>query len=184
MAGGSHWSVLEAHAGSPAAVGATLTTEVRLAARSLLVCDYVLHADLRQVRLPAGTGERRDGLWHHTCFEAFIAAPHSSVYYEFNFSPGFDWAAYRFEDYRQGMAPAQLLEPPLLSLARRDDRLEVSASVELAGLPELADAPHLRLGLAAVLEDAAGARSYWALAHPPGKPDFHHPEGFVLELHP
>jgi hypothetical protein len=28
----------------------------------------------------------------------------------------------------------------------------------------------------------SGALSYWALRHPPGKPDFHHPAGFALEL--
>ena len=45
-----------------------------------------------------------------------------------------------------------------------------------------ASALHLRLGAAAVLEDDNGRLSYWALCHPPGKPDFHHPDGFVLEL--
>jgi hypothetical protein len=24
--------------------------------------------------------------------------------------------------------------------------------------------------------------SYWSLEHPPGKPDFHHPDGFTMEL--
>ena len=40
----------------------------------------------------------------------------------------------------------------------------------------------LKLGLSAVIEGADGGLSYWALRHPPGKPDFHHPEAFVLEL--
>ena len=31
---------------------------------------------------------------------------------------------------------------------------------------------------------ACGGISYWALAHPPGKPDFHHADGFALELSP
>jgi hypothetical protein len=43
------------------------------------------------------------------------------------------------------------------------------------------DAPW-RLGLSAVIEDTRGSLSYWALAHPPGKPDFHHADGFALEL--
>jgi hypothetical protein len=37
------------------------------------------------------------------------------------------------------------------------------------------------LGLTAVVEEENGRLSYWALKHPPGKPDFHSPEGFVLE---
>ncbi len=36
--------------------------------------------------------------------------------------------------------------------------------------------------ITAVIEEADGTKSYWALAHPAEKPDFHHPDGFVLEL--
>jgi hypothetical protein len=39
-----------------------------------------------------------------------------------------------------------------------------------------------RLGLSAVIEEKGGSKSYWALAHPPGAPDFHHQEAFALEL--
>ena len=39
-----------------------------------------------------------------------------------------------------------------------------------------------RLGLSAVIEEADGTKSYWALAHPPGSPDFHHADCFVVEL--
>jgi hypothetical protein len=40
----------------------------------------------------------------------------------------------------------------------------------------------LRLGLSAVIEENDGTISYWALKHLPGKPDFHHPDSFALEL--
>jgi hypothetical protein len=40
----------------------------------------------------------------------------------------------------------------------------------------------LRLAITAVIEDSQGALSYWALAHPASRPDFHHHNGFVLEL--
>jgi len=39
-----------------------------------------------------------------------------------------------------------------------------------------------KLGLSAVIEEIDGTKSYWALAHPPGKPDFHHPDCFALTL--
>jgi hypothetical protein len=42
--------------------------------------------------------------------------------------------------------------------------------------------PALRIGLAAILEDLDGSLSYWALAHAPGRPDFHRRESFVLQL--
>jgi hypothetical protein len=35
-----------------------------------------------------------------------------------------------------------------------------------------------------VIETLDGSLSYWALRHPPGKPDFHHSESFALELEP
>jgi hypothetical protein len=39
-----------------------------------------------------------------------------------------------------------------------------------------------RLGLSAVIEETSGHKSYWALAHPPGRPDFHHSDCFVYEF--
>ena len=37
--------------------------------------EYRVSGELEQLRLPAhGTARRRDGLWRHSCFEAFIAA--------------------------------------------------------------------------------------------------------------
>jgi hypothetical protein len=36
--------------------------------------------------------------------------------------------------------------------------------------------------LAAVIEDENGGLSYWALRHPPGKPDFHHPNAFAMTI--
>ena len=51
-------------------------------------------------------------------------------------------------------------------------------------LPHLLTMQPLRLGLSAVIEDDSGKLSYWALKHPSGKPDFHHPDTFVLEIAP
>lgn len=182
--GGAQWSVLVAHPDTASQAVAGLTTDARLAAPSVLVCDYVLHADLSRVRLPpAGGGKRRDGLWRHTCFEVFVSVPGVPGYYELNFSPGGEWAAYHFQDYRRGMSAAELREPPTLQVQARAARLELFATVELAGLAELAGAAHLKLALAAVVEDESGALSYWSLRHPPGRPDFHHPDGFTLELY-
>ncbi len=38
------------------------------------------------------------------------------------------------------------------------------------------------VSLAAVIEEDQGPISYWALAHPPGDPNFHHPDCFVARL--
>jgi hypothetical protein len=49
-------------------------------------------------------------------------------------------------------------------------------------LPGSPSCGHVRLGLSAVIEEERGMLSYWALKHPTGRPDFHHPDAFALEL--
>ena len=39
-----------------------------------------------------------------------------------------------------------------------------------------------QLGLSAVLEEADGAKSWWALAHPAEEPDFHAPDCVAARL--
>ena len=128
---------------------------------------------------PAEIG-RADGLWRHTCFEAFVGTANGDGYVELNFAPSAEWAAYAFDGYRQGMRPAEV-PPPLIEAMAVREGLELTATVDLSatGLP--LDAPW-RVGLSAVIEARGGEISYWALAHPSGKPDFHHRDGFVIEL--
>jgi hypothetical protein len=157
--------------------------EVELAGGTSLTCRYSLHGDLARVRVP-GTraGLRSDGLWKHTCCEAFIGSAAEAGYYEFNFSPALDWAAYRFEDYRAGMTAATLSQTPELHVRSTPRELELSATVRLAGLEPLCSAPALRVALAVVIEEQDGGHAYWALQHAAGHPDFHHPDSFTLEL--
>ena len=180
---GAPWSVLLPHPQSPGAAHLSLGATACLLAPARLACEFVLHAPLARVALPArGAGARRDELWRHTCFEVFVTAPAVPAYYEFNLAPSGDWAAYRFEGYRERMRPAALPAPPLITLAEAPGRLALSARLELAGLADLGDATQLRLALAAVIEDRGGALSYFALHHARAQPDFHDPEGFLLEL--
>ncbi|MFD1611830.1 GIY-YIG nuclease family protein [Sphingomonas tabacisoli] len=124
---------------------------------------------------PRAEPTRRDNLWQHTCFEAFLAI--EGGYLEFNLSPSTEWAAYRFSGYREGMAPLDV-EPPGISVSRTDHTLELTADIALP--PGLSPT---RLGLSAVIEEVSGRKSYWALNHPPGdKPDFHHADCFAIEL--
>ncbi len=123
-----------------------------------------------------------DDLWRHTCFEAFVAAPGAAAYCEFNFSPSGAWAAYGFTGYRTGMTPLRLLAAP----GRTGDGTLVAwrwRSIVQPGLPLIppGNGP-LHLALAAVIEEQSGALSYWALRHAPGQPDFHHRDGFALDL--
>jgi hypothetical protein len=176
-------AVLIAHPSTPSDAVRSLGVQLRAEEPGTLVFQYSLDADLSRVRVPlSGAGSRVDALWKRTCFEAFVASADESGYHEFNFSPSFDWAIYRFSAYREGMSPAEIGRAPEISVRRGDDGLELQSAVRLGHLADLREARHLRIALAAVIEDENGRLSYWALRHPPGKPDFHHPNGFALEV--
>jgi hypothetical protein len=176
-------AVLAAHPSTPNEAVRSLSARVWLEDFDTLVFDYSLDADLSRVRVPpAGTGVRADALWKHTCFEAFLAPSEAAGYHEFNFSPSCDWAIYRFSDYRDGMAPAKIDQAPHISLHRGDAGVDLEATVRVQALTGLRDAPRLKVALAAVIEDRDGRLSYWALRHAPGKPDFHHPSAFALDI--
>ena len=122
--------------------------------------------------------ERTDGLWKTTCCELFVKRSGDPGYLEFNFSPSSQWAAYRFADYRDGAENLDILAPAiLLDCSASHLALEVTVP-----LPREWERAPLVVALSAVIEEVDGTKSYWALAHPPGKPDFHHPDCFALTL--
>jgi hypothetical protein len=150
-----------------------------------LMLSYVVHGDIDALRLPPLTAPARgDELWQHTCFEAFVGTAAGAAYYELNFSPSTQWAAYRFDSHRSGMRVATEIGGPTIEQQSALDRYTLQASFKLDGLADLPRDPGWRLGLAVITEDTRGGKSYWALAHPSGKPDFHHFDCFALELFP
>ncbi|WP_226017299.1 DOMON-like domain-containing protein [Novosphingobium sp. FKTRR1] len=137
-------------------------------------------AGARAVVLPplAGKG-RADGLWRTTCFELFVAgADPGGGYAEFNLSPSERWAAYDFTGYREGMADRAMPRDPVCTARRGGGTLIFDVAIPRAALPPLP----WRYGLSAVIEEAGGVISYWAIAHRPDKPDFHHPACFAATL--
>ena len=179
----SAWATLTRHTSTHSDAAHGIDAQAQVAESGALMFRYVLRAEISHVRIPrAMSAERTDGLWKHTCFEAFVAPADAPGYHEFNFSPSLDWAIYRFSAYREGMSPAEIGPAPEISVRRGDAGLELRSAVRLGHLADLRDARHLRIALAAVIEDENGRLSYWGLRHPPGKPDFHHPNGFVLEV--
>jgi hypothetical protein len=133
----------------------------------------VLEGEVNRLRVPPQqSGTRRDELSKHTCFEIFLAPQPQAGYLEVNLAPSGDWALYSFERYRHGMTAPETLAP-VIHVLSRPEKLVLSATVYLD------DALARYLALSAVIEDENGRLSYWALRHPPGKPDFHHPESFV-----
>jgi hypothetical protein len=170
---------LQAHPDTPQPLVRSLSAAAERRG-SLLRLRFELSADLGGLALPKlRPGRRSDGLWRHSCFEAFITGSDASSYCELNFSPSGDWAAYAFTGYREGMRNLDLASAPLLHVHRVGERLALAATADLGGR---ARDTQLRLALAAVIEDMRGGLSYWALRHPKGRPDFHHADGFILEL--
>jgi len=164
--------VPHAHASTAPLRGITVDA-IRPAPRALAL-GFTATGDIAALRLPPlAAPERADELWRHTCFEAFVQI--GDGYYELNFAPSRQWAAYAFDDYRAGMRNADVSGPQIV-VSVADALLSLRADVTL---PPGAERMDWRLGLAAVIEDAHGEKNYWALAHPAGKPDFHHPNGFV-----
>ena len=140
---------------------------------------YRLAADPAALHLPGAAQPRRaDGLWRHTCFEAFFRPGGGPGYLEFNFSPSGEWAAYRFDARREGMRLLAMTREPVPRTAGEPDGPRLSVDLQLPVAPVAT----LQLGLAAVIEAADGTPGYWALRHGPGTPDFHDPESFTLRL--
>ena len=149
----------------------------------LLKLTYRLSGDLGALRLPEPRPPvRTDGLWRHSCFEAFIGHVGGADYWEYNFSPSGAWAAYHFSGYREGMAAMLKGAPPGITQTIGSENVELAVLLDLSWLAKSSAGVGLRLGLAAVIEDKARVLSYWALKHPAEKPDFHHADSFVVEL--
>jgi hypothetical protein len=149
----------------------------------VLAVTYTLYGDIKRLLIPpSGAPCRADYLWQHTCFEAFVSVKAKPEYCEFNFSPSREWAAYHFHRYRDGAPLDDRALAPKITARRTDTRLDLDATIHLHRLPLMRQKCCLRLGLCAVIEGENGALSYWALKHPPGRPDFHHPDGFVLKI--
>jgi hypothetical protein len=157
------------------AAGAHVTARARRRPGDVLELAYAAVGEGLLLPEPAAP-ERADDLWRTTCFEAFVAT--EDGYLEINLSPSGRWALYAFDGYREGMRAPPVPAPEVV-VVQKADGCELTARFDLAGL---APSGAWRLALTAVIERQDAAKSYWSLAHPEGKPDFHHPAGFVLAL--
>ncbi|MET0307524.1 MAG: DOMON-like domain-containing protein [Sphingomonas sp.] len=191
---------LTLHPDSICAVGAIDVEVARVAPRRIELRFFILGgAEHIKAAPPRTMRKRADDLWMTTCFEAFVQAEGDTAYHEFNFATSGNWAAYRFEARREGRANARVGEPQVewsrdlpFVLGETPSAAERAAFKAENGwlrgrlvLDQAADLPldrPWRFGLTAVIEEKSGRKSWWALAHPPGEPDFHDPACFTLEL--
>lgn len=132
---------------------------------------------------------RTDNLWTTTCIELFLNPVGSDGYVEFNFSPSCQWAAYWFDRYRSGVHNLTMAVPPgIRRCAVEPSRFTLEVTLDFS---TLVDEPTsigpmnlgpMKMGLSAVIEERDGTKSYWALAHAPGAPDFHNRDCFIAAL--
>lgn len=163
------------HPQTPAFGVRSVGVEWRAAGEGLVLAYRVGGAG--RLVLPAPTApERRDELWKTTCFELFLGQT-GAAYQEFNFSPSSRWATYGFADYRAGGHDVAITVAPQISVRRDGDEAICEVRLPRAILTG-ADCA----GLTAVIEEEGGHKSYWALAHGEGRPDFHKRSCFTLQL--
>ena len=169
-----HFSLV-CHPQTPARAVSAITIDWRVAAGQWWL-DYGVVGAGDLIVPPLGAPARADGLWKTTCFELFLGQP-GTHYREFNFSPSGRWATYAFNAYREGGHDAPMSVPPVIAAAREGDDFRASVALTSDLLHHATSA-----GLTAVIEEAGGHLSYWALAHAPGKPDFHARSCFTVAI--
>ncbi|RLJ67590.1 DOMON-like domain-containing protein [Sulfurisoma sediminicola] len=167
---------LAPHPDNPAGLQHEVDATLTRRPDGVLAVAYSIRGDMSALHVPTPMAPASaDALWRTTCCELFVAAGEKG-YREFNFSPSGQWAVYDFADYRE-RAPVPP-DCPAPTITRRIDETALRVDVELpaAALP----AGELRLGISAILETRDGEIGYWALAHAPGRPDFHYATAFAL----
>jgi hypothetical protein len=174
---------LKLHPDSPCGAATHIEVDVARPHAGSLVLSYFVTGKICDLRLPpVVTAARAEELWQHTCFEAFVGTSANAAYYEFNFAPSTQWAAYRFSGYRNGMCVADEVSAPVIEVQWSPECYTLRASLALDWSSRLPRDAGWRLGLSALIEETSGRKSHWALAHPPGKADFHHSDCFAMNF--
>lgn len=174
---------LKPHPDTPCDAVHEIAVDTAREGRSLTL-KFALSGDVDAIAFPEWrNAARADELWRHTCFEAFVGDQGAAGYTEINLSPSNQWAVYVFDGYREGMRSPEGVERRDGVMRDEAGAYRLQAVFDLDRLDGLSGAPW-RLGLSAVIELKDGSKSYWALAHAPGQPDFHHPDAFAAILPP
>lgn len=175
---------LAAHPANPARFHQNVEATLTHGGDGSLQVGYAVRGLNLDLRVPTPHAPAPAGaLWKTTCCEIFLGAVGQAAYREFNFSTSGQWAVYEFADTRQPAPQPFDCPAPLLGCERSEDLLILTATLPQRALPDWQDRSEtLRIALAVILEANDGRLGYWALAHAPGKPDFHHHAGFLLSL--
>src|SRR3974390_3765271 len=123
---------LKLHPESPSFAVSNIEVVVTRPSVDDLILSYIVTGKMNEVRMPpVMPAGRADELWRHTCFEAFVRASSGPAYYEFNFAPSTQWAAYRFDSYRMGKHVATEISAPRIDVRSNEECYTLRTSLEL-----------------------------------------------------
>src|SRR5215475_1750365 len=123
---------LRRHADSPSFAATQIDVDVIRSGSGNVVLRYLVTGKIDDLRLPPVTSPTRaEELWQHTCFEAFVGCSASETYYEFNFAPSTQWAAYQFDGYRRGMRVASNISGPSIEVRASPALFTLQAVLQL-----------------------------------------------------
>lgn len=133
--------------------------------------EFRLDGNVGRILVPEQTlPKRTDNLWKTTCFEIFWQPIGQPGYVEFNLSPSTKWAAYDFDGFREGMRDAPVNR---VDIACDWDGKEGASEFVLKVRIEAELLTPAQVALNAIVEHTDRELQFWALAFPPGKPEFH-----------
>jgi hypothetical protein len=167
------------HPSTPCDAISRIEADAERSADGGLSLRYTAHGSIDGLLLPVkAKAERTDLLWQHTCFEAFIKPQPGTAYTELNASPSSGWALYSFSSFREEMTEA----PDAIQISPIDVKIAPGSLILATSIRGLEHTFDWRIALSAIIEEKSGRKSFWALKHPPEKPDFHHDDCFDLQL--
>lgn len=173
-------ATLAGHPDNPPGLAQRIGVTLLLKPDGALRLAYSIHGASSFMRIPSPEYPAPpDALWRTTCCELFVGTGDGAGYREFNFSPSDQWAVYDFSGYRKPVEIPLPCPAPTVRSTRSPRCLQLDATLSPAALPA---GNLLPCAFAVIVEAHDGRLGYWALAHPAGRPDFHHRDGFTLIL--
>lgn len=158
-----------------------------------LTVTYHLKGRIDQIHLLDSSEEssqipavRTHELWKSTCFEWFLKSPTFKKYWEFNASPNGAWNFYSLDDYRTHLQESTEAQLEKRIRFQKISQEEAKVFVEISLQKLMNHSPELLksnlFAITAVIHWKSNLTSYFSLKHPQDKPDFHHQDGFILNL--
>lgn len=160
--------------------GHQLTASCKSSEDSLYV-SFKLSGEINSVDLGDKNSmhTRKLKLWEKTCFEFFLKNQNGQ-YYEFNFSPKFEWNIFYFE--KKGAPLTEYSTPliPVLDILDSSEQLLLIAKIPKKIFKDefITDLKNLNFGISAVIKENEKLE-YWALVHKDTRPNFHHFDSFI-----